>query len=207
MTSTTSTNDNTNTTSDDVDGFTPPTRLEQLKAKAKQIGLVHGANIGEETLSKKIEEFMSSGTNPLVENAPDAPSSVKSDAELRAEARKKANKLHRVNVIPMGPLAQQLEGEIYAAGNSYIGTIKKFIPYNTENGFHVPEIILDVIRERKYIHHYTVKDAQGNEVNKHKMLPAFNIVTLEPLTDAQLKELGKQQRARASYDEDETAGV
>lgn len=203
-----------NQNTDDLDDFQvqevpKKSRKEMLKEKATQLGITFSPNIGEDALAKKIEAKLEG------QNAEEALESIEATKELNsgkeltkaqygALKRKEALKLIRVIVSPMDPLRAQLEGEIITAGNSVIGTVAKFIPFNAERGYHIPEILYKVLRDAKYMSHYTVKDSKGRDVNRQREAPAYNIQILPDLTEKELKRLAIDQRARegrADYEE------
>jgi len=194
--------DNTNLTDnhDDLDDFKVPevpkkSRLEILKERATQLGITYSPNIGEDTLAKKIEDKINGqNAGEALEQLQTKPLST---AELAAAKRRDAMKLVRVVVSPMDPLRAQLEGEIVTGGNSLIGTISKYVPFNVEAGYHIPEILYKILRDRKYMAHYTVTDSKGREINKHRLAPAYTIQVLPDLTEQELKDLARDQRARS----------
>lgn len=181
-------------------------RLTMLKDKARLMGIPFSPNIGEDKLAEKIKE-VEEGSKPkltkeeedtgLYNDEPTAPVRM-SKNELRAHKRKEALKLVRVLIVPMDPLRVQLEGEMITGGNSLVGSIAKYVHFNTENGYHIPQIILEILKERKYVHHYTVKNSKDQDVNRHKLMPAYNITILDPLTQSQIDRLGADQRGRAN---------
>ena len=199
-------------------------RLTTLKERATQMGISFSPNIGEETLAKRIEEFLAgngnnenaeqaSTTEPEPEstteqasttNAAPAPAPerkltpAEEKAAIRAKARKEALKLVRVIVTPMDPLRTQLDGQIFTAGNSVVGSIAKYVDFNNPAGYMVPQIILNAIRALEYVHHYTVKDARGRDVNRHRMVKAFTITELPPLTREEFDDIRRMQLSRGA---------
>lgn len=196
-------------------------RLTSLKEKAKLMGIKFSPNIGEAKLLKMIEDHENADKPQAQDNTPaqdlsdddsdadnekqDAPAPVRqlTRDEIRANKRREALKLVRVMVVPMDPLRAQQEGEMVTSGNSLIGSISKYVPYNAEAGYHIPQILLNVMRERTYTHHYTVKDSKGNEINRQKQMPAYNIAVLPDLTEQELAALARDQRARAGRSDHE----
>lgn len=191
---------------DDLDDFRVPEvpkrpRIEMLKERATQLGITYSPNIGEETLSRKIQAHLE-GQNAEEkiqekEQEVEQPSTNLTVDQKRALKRKEAMKLVRVVVHPMDPLRSQLEGEIITGGNSVVGTVSKYVPFNNENGYYIPQILFNILKDRKYLAHYTVTDSKGNEINRHRLAPAFNIVTLPDLSEKELARLAADQRARS----------
>jgi chemotaxis protein histidine kinase CheA len=73
---------------------------------------------------------------------------------------KEATKLVRVRIQNLDPKKADLRGEVFTVGNRYVGTIKKFIPYGeaTDGGYHLPWILYENLRDRKFLHIRTFKD-------------------------------------------------
>jgi hypothetical protein len=116
--------------------------------------------------------------------------------------RQAALRLVRVRVTNMNPLKSGVPGDIFSVGNSEIGFIKKFVPYNCATGYHIPQIILDHLRERQYMTHYDVKI--GNKtVTKNKLVPEMAIEVLPPLTAEEFQELKQRQLMAAGKSSDQ----
>ena len=95
----------------DEDDFSMRPRIDVLKERARNLGISHSPNIGEAKLAEKIDQFLldTQGINDndgLDDEDSDVPvkrrqaPSQKSEAELKAEARKQAQLLVRVNITP-----------------------------------------------------------------------------------------------------------
>jgi len=185
--------------------------LDTLKARAKLMGLSYHPNIGVDKLKERIEASVN-GEN-VTEEAP-----VKSDVkagpakytgEVLTEAefkkltvrkrRQNASSLVRVRLVCMNPNKKDWEGEIFSVGSAKMGTFKKYVPFNgDEEGYHVPQIMLDMIRERKCSIFQTVKGPKGNKIRKAKLVPEFSIEELAPLTKEELQDLAKRQAMSGS---------
>ena len=113
--------------------------LTTLKAKADVMGIKYHPNIGLETLKGKIEDH--AAENVSVGEV--TPVASKPANKNQASAKKEASRLVRVMVTCMNPMKNEWEGEIFSAGNSVVGTYKKYIPFGVE--WHVPTIILKMI--------------------------------------------------------------
>ena len=93
----------------------------------------------------------------------------------------------------MNPAKQSWEGEIFTVSNSVIGTMKKFIPFHAEEGWHIPQALLNTIQERQYQAPYTERGPKGQEMRRFKLVKEFSIEILPNLTDSELKDLANQQ--------------
>lgn len=180
-----------------------PTRLESLKSKADKLGITYKSNISETALAKKIEAVLSDESTAKDESDEADESEQDGEEETKpkpkkldkASERKRSQKLIRVVVRPLDPRRTQLDGELVMTGNSAIGTTGKFVPFNVEAGFHIPEIIYNTLKDRTFTEFYTVQDAQGNEHTKSRQKKAFIIEVLDPLTEAEIQEIKIRQQA------------
>lgn len=187
----------TETEEEEGDGFVEPSRIELLKRKATHLGISFKDNISETTLAKRIEDHLAKESNEVEADEEDtAEASAKEDKVNKAvDERKRSQRLHRVVVRPIDPRRTQLNGELVMAGNSALGMTGKFIPFNAEAGFHVPEILLNALKDRTFTEFYTVEDKHGNEETRSRQRKAFLIEYLEPLSQKQIDEIAARQRA------------
>ena len=99
----------------------------------------------------------------------------------------------------MSPEEHKLSGNFFRVGNSIIPSEMYYVPYNIANGWHVPKILLDTLKEKTYVTKLMVKNPKTNEeVLKTAQVPAYNIIELPPITDEELEELKKTQLLRNS---------
>lgn len=121
--------------------------------------------------------------------------------ERRLRMKRHALELVRIVVTNMDPAKKEWEGEIIGAGNGLVGTVTKYIPYGADEGWHVPRILYNVIRDRMAQIFVTVTDPVSKQkVRKGKLIKAFAIDVLDPLTPEELKELAERQAAARSID-------
>lgn len=179
--------------------------LALLKERADIMGIKYHPSIGMDKLKEKIkektappveaaspEEYDSMANGINVSKASKGAPVIESEGQKRVRLRKNATKLVRIRLTCMNPSKNSLPGEIFSAGNAAIGMVKKFVPFNAEAGWHVPQIIYTQIKDRKYVAHYEVKIG-NKKIKKHKLLPEFAIELLPPLTDIEIKELSQRQ--------------
>lgn len=189
-----------------------PNELTMLKERARLMGIVFSNNIGPDALKAKINaklageadpEAGQSQTNPLAaagEPEPEAPVVKKTLNQLMYETQMK---LVRVRITNMDPRKASLSGEIFTVANEYVGTVRKFIPYGeaTEDGYHIPQILYDNLKEREFLNIRTVKDKKtGVPMVTSSMAKEFAIEVLEPLTQEELKQLATAQIAAGSVE-------
>lgn len=121
------------------------------------------------------------------------------EAALRETQWREQMKLIRIRIACLNPLKKDLMGEFITVSNRYLGTVKKFIPYGeaSENGYHVPQILLTELMARKFQQIKSVKDKDGRALPQVKLVPEYAIEILEPLTEAELATLARNQAAAA----------
>ena len=129
------------------------------------------------------------------------------ETEKRAIVRAKAMRLHRVQITNLDPADSALPGAIKTVYNKYTGKVSKYIPFGEENelGYHVPEILLNAMRDEKYPMRREVKQRGqmsnfGVKQYKTVLMPRFNIVEMEPLTAEEVASLAQDQKARGAVD-------
>ncbi len=130
-----------------------------------------------------------------------------STLEKRAIVRAKAMRLHRVKVHNLDPNDSALEGVIKTVYNKFTGKVTKYIPFGDENehGWHVPEILLNVLKEEKYSMRKEVKQrgqvsSFGVKQYKTVHLPKYNVEYLDALSKEEIAGLAQDQKARGAID-------
>jgi hypothetical protein len=164
-----------------------PTEIELLRERADKMGIKYHPSSGVASLKEKIEEIISKTTKKQ-ENT------VSETIQVRnSRLKKEAHKLIRINITCMNPNKKDWPGEIISVANSVIGEVKKFIPFDVTEGYHVPQIIFDVLKERQCQVFYSVTLDGGQKIQKGKLIKEFNIEVLPPLTKDELTELARKQ--------------
>ena len=181
----------------DVDAVEPvQDELEVLKARADRLGISYHPSIKVEKLREKIEKEMS---GEVPEKA--APTKVvkeeETEAQLNSRKRLEATELIRIRVTCMNPQKKDWDGEIFTTGNAIVGTIKKYVPFNADEGWHVPRMIYQQMLERQCQVFYTVTNRNGVKTRAGKLIREFNIEVLPPLTVEELKEIAQRQAMAA----------
>jgi len=184
--------------------------LAQLKKDAISIGMIAGTdfnyNINKENLLVKIEEYQKRlfaeaeakrkleyvAPKPLPANLAVTPPPNETKNQRRSRKLKEANRLVRVTIICNHPNKREWDGEILTGGNSYIGSIKKFVPYNSEEPYHVPRILLNVLEDRQCTVFRTVKTKQGT-TSKPMLIKEFSITYHDDLTLDEHADIAKLQ--------------
>lgn len=122
--------------------------------------------------------------------------------QAKLRARREALKLVRVNVMCKDPAKSAWEGEIISAGNDVIGEAKKYVMFNTDNGYHLPQIIVNVLEAKKCTIFVNKKGKDGKMLKEAKNINAYNVQKLPPLTEEEIDELSRDQISRRAVDAD-----
>ncbi|UCR75503.1 hypothetical protein PP742_gp19 [Alcaligenes phage vB_Af_QDWS595] len=209
-------------------GSDKPEELDELtvlKQRAQLMGIEFSNNIGIDTLRKRIQEHTEGNnetapqaTEPAVPVPPLVPPEPKANTPIsgaavgqvvdvskltpRQQAILEAKKLVRVRIRCHNPTKQDLQGELICVANNVIGEVKRMVPYASEfneDGWHIEQCILDMLKERKYLSVRVVRKKGTNETEVIKQwVPEFTFEYLEPLNQAELRELARRQEATGS---------
>lgn len=115
------------------------------------------------------------------------------DGQRRQRLRRAASEQIRIRVTCMNPNKKDWPGEIFTVGNTAVGTLKKFVPFNAEDGWYVPRMILQVMQERQCQIFINGKSKNGIKIRESKLIKEFAIEILPNLTEVELKELARRQ--------------
>ena len=151
--------------------------IKDLKEEALSLGLSFSPNIGEETLRKKISDFrIAQETVQELQGM--------STEDLNQRLKNEALVQVRIELTCMNPAKAKHQGDILMASNSNIGTIKKYVPFNTP--WHIPQILLNVAEEKQF----TMHDSKNN---RRRWVKEYQIRVLPPLSVEELDDLKNQQ--------------
>lgn len=196
--------------SDDTETTLSQDELTSLKARADMLGIQYHPSIGLEKLRDKVAEALAKAAPDDKAPAPDA-DKAKAPAEVAAPEpetlgqRRKRLKLEslalvRIRVTCMNPAKKEWEGEIFTVGNSAIGSVTKYVPFNADEGWHVPKIIYEQLLQRQCQVFYTERSKNGINVRKGKLIREFAIELMPSLTKDELEELARRQAASHAID-------
>lgn len=172
--------------------------LENLKVRAEKLGVKFHPSISADKLREKIkaaqaegEGEVSEGEQPKMKSTTGTPE--ESPAAKKLRLKREGLKLVRVRITCMNPAKKEWEGEIFTVSNNAVGTVKRYVPYNLDEGWHVEQILLNQLRERQCQIFVSEKDSRGNKIRKGKLIREFAIEVLPPLTEEELAELAQRQ--------------
>ena len=120
--------------------------------------------------------------------------------ELEGMRNLHALKLQRVIVRSNDPLKRESAGEIFTVGNKTINdgkAVKKYIPFNNEDGWHIPNILLDHLKAAE-CQIFAKVTRNGQEFMEPKNIKAFNVEILPPLTEEERQALEIKQKSTGS---------
>jgi len=173
-----------------------PDELTLLKQRANLMGIPFHPSIGLEKLRAKViakqnEENKKVAASPYGEV--DQP--VNSIGETRNQRimrlRKEATKLVRIRLTCMNPTKREHHGELFSVGNSTIGQLKKFVPYNSP--WYIPNILLDHIKNKKCQIFIPATGPRGEKIREGKLINEYAVEVLDPLTMDEITELAQRQ--------------
>lgn len=184
-----------------------PSELDMLKSRAKLMGITFSNNIGLDALKTKIEEHKQASEAKTQTQAPAQTNEQQPEVQaenqkkkaktlsLRAHLQKEKMKLVRLRITNLDPKKKDLPGEILTTGNEYLGTVRKFVPFGeaTDNGYHVPYCLYEMMRDRKFLSIKTRKGPKGQTIVEQQMVREFALEILPPLTEAELARLSAAQ--------------
>ena len=187
---------NVNTQEQDDAAQLAAAELENLKVRADKLGVRYHPSISADKLREKIKAAQAEGEDEVAEESEAKQATgtfEESPVAKKLRLKREGLKLVRVRITCMNPAKKEWEGEIFTVSNNAVGTVKRYVPYNVEDGWHVEQILLDQLRERQCQIFVTDKDSRGNKIRKGKLIREFAIEVLEPLTEEELKELAQRQ--------------
>lgn len=153
-----------------------------------------------EKLEREYEQKLQVRMNQLINEANDATGGINAKAGVEKMRKlREATKLIRCIVTNRNPMKASWEGEIFSVGNDIVGSIKKYVPFGLEEGYHVPQMILNTLKEKECTV-FVDKKVNGEKVKVGKLIKEYGIEILDPLTPDELSQLATEQKSRGSID-------
>jgi hypothetical protein len=169
--------------------------LASLKTRADMLGISYHPSIKLDKLREKVLAHMT-------EEVAETPVAVEeSEQQMKRRIKEECLRLVRVRITCMNPAKKEWQGEILSAGNSVIGTVKNYVPFNTEDGWHVPQILLNMMEERMCQVFTSTTDSRGNTTRRGKQIKEFAIEYMPALTPDELAKLAARQAATKSLED------
>lgn len=166
---------------------------DSLKALADQQGLTYKENIPTDRLRALVYGAADEVNEPVavVEE---------SLADKRLRIRNAALKLIRVNITCMNPAKAAYTGELFTIGNSIIPTITKMVPFGTPEGYHIPQILLDHIKNKEFQTFIPTKGKNGIDTVISKRIREYAVEILTPLSPKEISDIAKLQAMKSNQD-------
>lgn len=182
---------------DNFDDLPQQSEREALEQRAKVLNINFHSNISTEKLRERVNSVLT-GNAESSDEAPAAATLPKGESPeaRRSRKRKEAAKLVRVRIHCNDPAKKEWPGEYITVGNNYVGTFRKYIPYNLDEPYQIPQILLNALREKRVQVFTTKKGKHGIPTRESKSIAAYTIEVLPQLTQEELNELARSQVAR-----------
>lgn len=168
----------------------PEESVSQVATEDQEELLIQQA-IAEANKPEKSQDYVKEMTPEEREAA--AAKLVESPEQRINRKRREAKQLVRIKLTCMNPAKSSWDGEFITTGNAFVPTIKRFVPFNNPNGWHVERMILNQLKERKCQIWVNSRDDRGNPIKVSEIIDEFNIVELDPLTPEELRNLQTEQ--------------
>ena len=140
-------------------------------------------------------------TKPLKIGPTDAANKAVADSKVLTKEQR-ALRMQRIVVTPNDPNMNTYPGLIFTVGSSSVNNgrmIKKFVPFNNDEGWHVPQIIIDTIKNAEMQKFKMVKVGDGKKELQAYITKKFNVEILPPLTQEEMKSLAASQQASGAF--------
>lgn len=181
--------------------------LEELKTEAKNLGISHHPSIGIVALKEKIaakkdsliapvESITEATVKPSIASSPQ----VEPIPSIEQTVRDEALLLVRIQIACLNTAKASWKGEIFSIGNSVLGQINKYVPYNVTT--HVPYIMYNHIKNKQFQLFSESVDNKGRKIQKVTLSNEFVVNMLPDLTPEELATLAINQARYASVDEE-----
>ena len=190
--------DNDSEPENDLDQDEQDAVLDDLKNRAKAMGMSYHPAIKIKALREKMAEFIEQqekiNNETAIAAANREDSKAEKDKAMRQKAREDGEALVRIRITCTDPLKRAYTAELFQASNSVIGTKRVCIPYGKI--WHVPKIIYHMIKNKQYLS-FRESTVNGRPTKVKVMLPAYVVEDFPPMTTEEMKELEQRQAMEA----------
>lgn len=164
--------------------------LEQVRAKAKELGVPYHPAQKAETIQFNIDQFLAKQPDII-----QPPVSLETPEQREARRLKEATALIPVTVTSMDPADAQLTGVVISVGNRKLGQISKAIPFGYK--WYMPKILVDQMEEQMFCRSAMVPipGVPGAERVNTQWIKKYAIQYHDLPTPKELEALAKAQAA------------
>ena len=178
--------------------------IEDVKAELTGRGI----KVHHKTSEKKLRETLQANVD---KNDAEVPAAVESSPVEPPKAKVKAKKapamtleqkcmhLKRIIVTPNDPEMSGHAGQIFTVVVSAVNggkAIKKYVPFNNEEGWHVPNVLVNQIANAEMQKFKSVKTPNGDSVLQPYQTKKYNVQVLPDLTQKEIDRLAAAQASR-----------
>ena len=174
----------------------------KMHFNSKRTKLVEALNnINNSNEDTKMEATVMETTNNAVLVTDDMLDDFKiNGVELEGLRDNDAMKLIRVIVRPNDPLKLESGGEIFTYGSNVINNgkaVKKYVPFNNEEGWHIPNIIYqNIVATECQIFKKVTRN--GQDTMEAVKIKSYNVEVLPALTQDEIDKIAIRQKATSS---------
>lgn len=177
---------------------------QELKKSLREKGKLLGLNFAPNTSVQRMIEELTAAREIYTNMVPEAQGEGETEDEyaMRRRLKLENTKLVRIQISCLNPQKSDLPGEIFTVHNEYVGTVKKFIPYNEAgNAYHVPMFLLKFLKDKKFMQ--IIQPPKGSTAPPStRLVNEFAINILPDLTEQELRELARAQGAAQSAEDE-----
>lgn len=168
-------------------GDDPGYRAELLD-RARLMGLTIHPAAKNDTIAAKIAAALKDKPDPETDNL-ETPAALPREDKAVKEIHP-SKRLHRVIITCNDPQKADQSGDIISVSNGEVGNLRFYFHFNKP--WHVPEIVLDTLKESKLFLHSSRRD--GRDIVTREV-PRYNIQYLPALDDKQRERIAAKQAA------------
>jgi hypothetical protein len=167
------------------------TSIEEV-SKSLNITFSTDNNTVTNIVPKKVDTYNSIESLKTLRFSKTGTNTVKAKQSLE-EKKKEAMKLIRCTITCNNKNKTSYTGDVFAVRNAVMPEYKKFVSFNTPT--HVPQILLNSIKETKYQMFRKIKHPNGSETTKSYLVDEYNVTMLPPLTKEEREAIRQKQIA------------
>ena len=174
--------------------------IEDVKAELTGRGIKMHHKTNAIKLRKTLQDDVDKNDTKVpveVKSSPVKPAKVKKKPEMTLE--EKCLHLKRIIVTPNDPELSGHSGLVFtviATGVKNGIAIKKYVPFNNEEGWHVPNVICNQIANAEMQKFKSVKAPNGDTILQPYQAKKYNVQVLPDLTQKEINKLAASQAAR-----------